>query len=132
LQQQQHPLHHQQQHSTAHQLLPKQEAGRVQPGAGSACGSTASRHPEREQQGDEVSPEEAERRRQQSLAILPAVMETAHQAVQGVTHPIDPSHSFMLHFDGASRGNPGIAGSGAVLVDSTTKQEVGHMMNPLG
>jgi hypothetical protein len=83
-----------------------------------------------EQQGDEVSPEEAERRKQQSLAILPQVMQTAQQAVQGVTQPIDPSHSFMLHFDGASRGNPGIAGSGAVLVDSTTNQEVGLAQLP--
>lgn len=45
---------------------------------------------------------------------------------------IAPSRTYVLRFDGGSRGNPGIAGAGMVLYDSVSQAEVWCGMEFLG
>lgn len=40
------------------------------------------------------------------------------------THTISPDKTYLLQFDGGARGNPGIAGSGMVLYDPGTMEEL--------
>lgn len=42
--------------------------------------------------------------------------------------PVSASTLYRLEFDGASRGNPGLAGAGAVLMEDASRQEVGSLV----
>lgn len=49
-----------------------------------------------------------------------------------VNQYVDPDIRYQLHFDGASRGNPGPAGAGAVITEVITGDEVGRVIMALG
>eukprot|EP00208_Stichococcus_sp_RCC1054_P004769 CAMPEP_0206138726 /NCGR_PEP_ID=MMETSP1473-20131121/3518_1 /ASSEMBLY_ACC=CAM_ASM_001109 /TAXON_ID=1461547 /ORGANISM="Stichococcus sp, Strain RCC1054" /LENGTH=365 /DNA_ID=CAMNT_0053532233 /DNA_START=30 /DNA_END=1124 /DNA_ORIENTATION=+ len=44
---------------------------------------------------------------------------------------IDPDLMYRMEFDGACRGNPGLAGAGAVLMEEESRKEVGRLVLPL-
>ena len=47
--------------------------------------------------------------------------------ITGPVHPVQPHRKLRVSSDGAARGNPGVAGAGAVLYD-----EQGHVLERLG